>query len=325
MSGSDEAPSVARKAPWYAPTEQGVLRVSIVATAVVAALGIVFGLLSGSYAIVFDGIYSLADGATSVVALLVANLIANSHASDASNRRLVEKFTMGFWHLEPMVLGATGLLLSGAAVYAFINAVGSFMSGGRPLQFGQALVYAVATVAISLVMAWYGRRANRRLRSDFVAMDVRGWLMSAAITAALLVAFIVGLAIQGTALEWISPYIDPAVRALVCLAIFPVPLGAVRQALEEILLVTPPELKRHVDAVAQAVVERHGFLSYRAYVAKVGRGRQIELYFIVPAGWPARTLEEWDALRDEIGEAIGDDSPDRWLTIAFTTDREWAE
>mgnify|MGYP006179778159 CR=1 FL=1 len=28
----------------------------------VAALGIVFGLLSGSYAIVFDGIYSLADG-----------------------------------------------------------------------------------------------------------------------------------------------------------------------------------------------------------------------------------------------------------------------
>ena len=31
------------------------------------------------------------------------------------------------------------------------------------------------------------------------------------------------------------------------------------------------------------------------------------------------------ALRDEIGEAIGGDSPDRWLTIAFTTDREWAE
>ena len=325
MSGSDEAPSVARKAPWYAPTEQGVLRVSIVATAVVAALGIVFGLLSGSYAIVFDGIYSLADGATSVVALLVANLIANYNASDASNRRLVEKFTMGFWHLEPMVLGATGLLLSGAAVYAFINAVGSFMSGGRPLQFGQAIVYAAATVAISLVMAWYGRRANRRLRSDFVAMDVRGWLMSAAITAALLVAFIIGLAIQGTALEWMSPYIDPAVLALVCLVIFPIPLGAVRQALEEILLVTPPELKRQVDEVAQAVVERHGFLSHRAYVAKVGRGRQIELYFIVPAGWPARTLEEWDALRDSIGEAIGGDSPDRWLTIAFTTDREWAE
>ncbi|WP_374321116.1 cation diffusion facilitator family transporter [Pseudoxanthomonas kaohsiungensis] len=319
------APAEPGKTPWYAPTEAGVLRVSIIATAMVAALGIVFGLLSGSYAIVFDGIYSLADGATSVVALLVANLIANYNAGDASNRRLVEKFTMGFWHLEPMVLGATGLLLSGAAVYAFINAVGSFMAGGRPLQFGQAIVYAVATVLISLAMAWYGHRANRRLRSDFVAMDVRGWLMSAAITAALLVAFAIGLAIQGTRLEWISPYIDPAVLALVCLVVFPVPLGAVRQALEEILLVTPTELKQHVDRVAGEVVARHGFTGYRAYVAKVGRGRQIELYFIAPSGWPARTLEEWDALRDEIGEAIGGDSPDRWLTIAFTTDREWAE
>ena len=321
MSGSDEAPSVARKAPWYAPTEQGVLRVSIVATAVVAALGIVFGLLSGSYAIVFDGIYSLADGATSVVALLVANLIANYNASDASNRRLVEKFTMGFWHLEPMVLGATGLLLSGATVYAFIDAIGSFLNGGRPLQFGQAIIYAACTLLISLVMAWIGARANRRLQSDLIAMDVKAWLMSSAITAALLVGFIVGLAIQGTSLDWMAPYVDPTVLALVCLAIFPVPLGAVRQALSEILMITPVELKRHVDVVAQEVVERQGFLSYRAFVAKVGRGRQIELYFIVPPGLPARTLEEWDALR----KAIGGYSPDRWLTIVFTTNAGWVE
>ncbi|WP_372017005.1 cation diffusion facilitator family transporter [Pseudoxanthomonas sp. 10H] len=305
--------------------EQRVLRFSIAATVLVAALGIVFGLLSGSYAIVFDGIYSLADGATSVVALLVVNLIASHTAGESQDRRLAEKFTMGFWHLEPMVVGAAGMLMSGAAVYAFINAIGSFLAGGRPLHFGQATIYAGATVAISLAMAWYGRRANRRLRSELIAMDVRGWLMSAAITAALLVAFVIGLAIQGTSLEWISPYVDPAVLALVCLAIFPIPLRAVRQALSEILLVTPAALKHHVDAVAQRIVERHGFLSYRAYVAKVGRGRQIELYFIVPAGWPPRALEAWDALRDEIGEAIGGDSPDRWLTIVFTTDREWAE
>ena len=32
-----------------------------------------------------------------------------------------------------------------------------------------------------------------------------------------------------------------------------------------------------------------------------------------------------DAVRDEIGNAIGDESANRWLTIAFTADREWAE
>jgi predicted Co/Zn/Cd cation transporter (cation efflux family) len=29
-------------------------------------------------------------------------------------------------------------------------------------------------------------------------------------------------------------------------------------------------------------------------------------------------------LRDEVGNALGEESPDRWLTIAFTTDVEWA-
>jgi predicted Co/Zn/Cd cation transporter (cation efflux family) len=60
-------------------------------------------------------------------------------------------------------------------------------------------------------------------------------------------------------------------------------------------------------------------------VARVGRSREIELYFIVPADAPARTIGEWDALRDEIGEAVGSEGPDRWLTVVFTGDPEWAE
>ncbi|MGG2476173.1 cation transporter, partial [Rhizobium sp. BR5] len=54
------------------------------------------------------------------------------------------------------------------------------------------------------------------------------------------------------------------------------------------------------------------------------RGRQIELFFIVPKNWPPRRLEEWDAIRDEIGNALGGEGTDRWLTIVFTTDEEWA-
>jgi predicted Co/Zn/Cd cation transporter (cation efflux family) len=97
-----------------------------------------------------------------------------------------------------------------------------------------------------------------------------------------------------------------------------------RSSLADVLLITPQSLKQHVDKVAQDFVNCYGFISYRAYVAKVGRGKQIELYFIVPTGWPAKRLEEWDAIRDEIGNAIGEESADLWLTIVFTTDVEWA-
>ncbi len=304
-------------------TEQGLLRVSIGVTILLAGIGILFGILSGSFAIVFDGVYAMTDAAMTVVALLVSNLIASS--ASGGTGRFVKHFTMGFWHLEPMVLGLNGILLTGAAIYALINAIGSIMSGGRPLDFGQAIIYAVVTLAVTITMAVIGTRANRTIKSDFVALDAKAWMMSAGLTGALLVAFVVGSLIQGTAHEWLSPYIDPVALALVCLVIIPIPAGTIRQALADILLVTPADLKSHVDTVAKGVVERHGFLSYRAYVARVGRGRQIELYFIVPEDFPAKKLQEWDDIRDEVGAAIGEEGPDRWLTIAFTTDPEWAD
>ena len=103
------------------------------------------------------------------------------------------------------------------------------------------------------------------------------------------------------------------------------PLSVVRQALAEIFLVTPGDLKLHVDEVAKAFVARHGLQSYRAYVAKVGRSREIELYFIVPPEMGAKKIEEWDALRNEVGDAVGGEGPDRWITVVFTGDKEWAE
>ena len=306
-------------------TEQGVLRLSITVIVVFAVLGIVFGLLSGSAAIVFDGVYSLIDASMTTVALLVANLIATSSAGDLRNRRLVERFTMGFWHLEPIVLGVTGLLLTGAAIYALISAVDSFLTGGRELRFGRALAYAALTLVTCVAMWVLETRANRSIRSSFVALDAKGWLMAALLAAALLVAFTAGWFVQGTRHAWMAPYIDPAVLMLVSLVIIPMPLGTIRQALRDILLVTPPDLKEHVDTVARQVVARYGFVDHRAYVARVGRGRQIELAFIVPPGSPARTVEEWDALRARIGEAIGGDIANRWLTIEFTADPEWAD
>src|SRR5690606_27283940 len=112
-----------------------------------------------------------------------------------------------------------------------------------------------------------------------------------------------------TRFEWVTAYIDPVALRLVCLAVLPMPLRTLRRALEDILLVTPPGLKQHVDEVARASVQRYGFASHRACVARVGRGRQFELYFLVSNEWPAKALAEWDRIRDEISAAIGGEAP----------------
>lgn len=305
--------------------ERGVLRLSIAVTLLMSLLGVGFGLASGSFSIVFDGVYSLLDASMSLLSLVVVNLITAYASSNELSGKLRERFSMGFWHLEPMVLALNGTLLMGVAVYALVNAVGSLLEGGRDLAFGLAIIYAALIAAGCAATAILEARANRAIGSDFVRLDVKGWIMSAGISAALLVAFSLGHAVQGTRWQWISPYIDPAILAIVCLIIIPLPIATVRQALSDILLVVPMELKRHVDEVARAFVAKHGFAGYHAYVAKVGRAREIELYVIVPAAMPARHIAEWDALRDEVGLAIGGEGPDRWLTVVLTGDPEWAE
>ena len=305
--------------------ESGVLRSSIAATIVFSLFGIIFGIISGSFSIVFDGVYSLVDACMSLLSLVVARLIAAAAAIKPVSRKLQERFSMGLWHLEPMVLCLNGTLLVSVATYALFNAIGSLLEGGRDLEFGWAILYTAVALVVCVLMANAERRANRKINSDFVALDIKGWIMAAAITAALLAAFIVGFLVQGTKLQWISPYIDPVILAAVCLIIIPLPISTIRQALADIFLVTPADLKEHVDTVAKAFKEQHGLVSYRAYVARMGRCREIEIYFIVPADAPARTIAEWDAMRDEVGELIGDKGPDRWLTVVFTGDPEWAE
>jgi predicted Co/Zn/Cd cation transporter (cation efflux family) len=218
-----------------------------------------------------------------------------------------------------------GCLLMTVGVYALISAIISILNGGHELRFGMAVAYSAATVLVCTVMAIMGIRLNRRIESDFISLDIKAWIMSGGIALALLIAFLIGMAVQATPVAWVASYMDPAVLALVCLVMIPLPITTVWKALSEVLLIAPVDLQNHVDRIASETVHRLGFLSHRAYVAQVGRAKQIELYFIVPEGLPPKTLEEWDALRDEIGNAIGDESANRWLTIAFTTDTEWAE
>ena len=73
-------------------TEQSLLKFSIAVTILLALFGIGAGLFSGSFAVVFDGVYALTDAFMTVLALLVARLIAAA-AAPRPGGRLVERFT----------------------------------------------------------------------------------------------------------------------------------------------------------------------------------------------------------------------------------------
>jgi predicted Co/Zn/Cd cation transporter (cation efflux family) len=299
-------------------TEQQALKISLVGILIVSALGIGLGALSGSFAILFDGVFSLVDAVMSIVSITVAGLIARS-ASNALSKRAQDRFTMGFWHFEPFVLAVNALLMMAVTAYGLFQAVSALLTGGRDVEFGPAVVYAAVVVVLITVIGAVEHRANKRIGSALVAMDVKGWIISGGVTGALLVAFLIGMLIEGTDLAWAMPYVDPTVLTIVTLVLLPVPLSTLRTSLAEIFLVTPPELRERAEEAAGKIVESEGFTDFRVYASQQGRASTVEVIFHVPPALGNRSLEEWDRIREETEAQLDGGDPNNWITVSFTS------
>jgi cation diffusion facilitator family transporter len=294
--------------------EQRVLMFSTVLSGVLGAFALAVGLVSGSMSIVFDGLFSIIDVTMGFLGLWMARLVTRE-----ANRT----FQYGYWHVEPMSLAFYGGMLMVLCVYGFFDALSALLEGGRVVDLGPAIGYTVVMTAACFAMYFYERRTNRAANSQFLHLDAQGWLMSALGTAALLVAFVSAWALGFTSYAHLAPYVDPGVLALLCLVMLPIPIRTVRQALSEILLITPDDLDTQVSSVMDSIVARHGFAGYTSYAARVGRGAFIEIHILVHPDWRIGTVAEVDSIRNEIAGALGPEHEDTWLTVDFTASKSW--
>ncbi|CEG58855.1 cation diffusion facilitator family transporter [Legionella fallonii] len=294
--------------------EQRVLKISIVVTCFLSLIGIVYGLLSGSLAIVFDGMFDMIDAVMSVLAFLVTRLLTSE-----GNRR----FQYGYWHVEPMVLVFNGSILILVSAYALINAIGSILSGGREMNFDIALIVASFMAVLSISMYGYVRHKNLKINSEFLRLDAHSWLMSGSISLALLVAFAIAQLMEGSRYQHLTPFVDPFVLAIMSTFLFFVPMSTVRNAMRDIFLIAPFSLDEKVRLFLDDLIIRYEFKTYSSYVAKIGRAQFIEIHIVVPPEYPISSVESLDVIRHEIASALGGESPQRWLTIVFTANDRW--
>ncbi|HAT6976810.1 TPA: cation diffusion facilitator family transporter [Legionella pneumophila] len=294
--------------------ERRALKISIAATFLLAVVGILFGLLSGSLAIVFDGMFNMVDTVISILAFFVARLLTSK-----GNRR----FQYGYWHIEPMVLVLNGCILILLCTYALVNAIGSLMSGGHELNFDWAFVFALLVFFLSTGMYFYLIKKNRKIKSEFLRLDIQSWLMSALISTSLLLAFGIATFLHDGAYGYFTPYIDPLILAILTAFLIFVPIAAVRDAMRDIFRMAPLDLDKKIREFLDELIKQRDFKSYTSYVAKIGRAQFIEIHIVVPMGYPISSIEALDEIRNEITLAIGEDTPQRWLTIAFTANERW--
>ena len=294
-------------------SEQATLKFSIALTVFLGVLGVASGLTTGSQAIIFDGMFSFVDVLPTIVSLLVVKLIARGSS---------QRFQFGYWHLEPLVGVLRDSILTVACIYAAIDAVNSLSSGGHAVEYDLAAAWAAILCAIGLVMTLVLRRKARLLQSPMLELDARSWAVSAFLSLALLVGFIFAAALAGTALEGWIPYLDAVALLSMALLLLPVPLIGLSRSIRDVLQVAPDELDARVRTVMDGIVKERGFLDYSSYIAKVGRGRFVEIHVLVT---PESRIDiaTADAIRREVSDRLNAANPTYWLTIDFTAERRW--
>lgn len=293
-------------------SEQGLLRVSIVAIATLAVSSVAFGLYSGSHAIVFDGVYNLADAVLTLAALFTVRLIAKGED---------ERFQYGYWHLEPLLSLLGGLVLAGSCGYAFFEGL-SGLTGhpGEGADLGAGALFAGGVTVFDFVLYWLVQRRARHLNSEFLRTDARGWLTGGILSASLFLSFGIGRLLEGTALAVYTPYVDPAVLMVAAICMLPFPLATLKTAMRDILQIAPQDLSAEARQVAQSVADRHGFEEATSHVQRVGRHRFVEINLLAPSPEKRMRFAELDAIRAEIAARLGKGI---WLTVDFTADRRW--
>jgi cation diffusion facilitator family transporter len=294
-------------------SEQATLKFSIALTVILGVLGVASGLSTGSQAIIFDGMFSFVDVLPTIVSLLVVKLIARGSS---------QRFQFGYWHLEPLVGVLRDSILVVACIYAAIDAINSLNSGGHAVQFDLAAAWAAILCAIGLTMTLVLRRRARVLDSPMLVLDARSWAVSACLSLALLIGFLFAAALAGTSLESWIPYLDAVALLSMALILLPVPLMGLSRSIRDVLQVAPDELDARVRAVMDAVVKERGFLDYSSYIAKVGRGRFVEIHVLVT---PESRIDiaTADAIRREVSDRLDAANPTFWLTIDFTAEQRW--
>jgi cation diffusion facilitator family transporter len=294
-------------------TEQGTLKFSIALTVLLGVLGVASGLVTGSQAIIFDGMYSFVDVVPTVVSLLVVKLIA---------RGTTHRFQYGFWHLEPLVAVLRDAVLAMACVYAGIDAVNTLNSGGHDVEYGRAAVWAGILCLIGLAMTWLLSQRATALQSPMLKIDARSWLVSAFLSLALLIGFALAVVLARTRFEDWIPYLDAIALLSMALIMLPMPLIGLWRSMSDVLQVAPSELDHRVHEVMNGIIEERRFLEYSSYIAKAGRGRFVEIHILVAPG-TAIDIASADAIRSEVSQRLDAGAPTFWLTIDFTADRRW--
>ena len=294
--------------------EQKLLMQSAGLMGLLAIAGTVMGIVTGSSAILLDGVTAFIGVIIKMMMIGTSKLVAHETS---------KRFQFGYWQFEPLVLILEGSFTLLIVIYALASGVTDLLAGGRDVKVGLAIGYALFFTVADTFYIFYVRRINKRLKSNLVKFDNISWTIDARLEAAILLSFIIALALKASPWAEYSIYVDPLVLIALSLQMMPSTFRILIPSLKQISGVAPMNYHNRIQFIMDDFMKKYGFKDYVTSVQAYGNVKIVEIDILVDKDFPAQTVEAFDQIRNEIDDAIGGHANEKWVTITFTATRKW--
>lgn len=297
--------------------ERKLLLHSVVLSIAFSIIGVLAGLTARSQMIMFDGLYSLVSVMLSYLSLMAAKFMAKNEW---------KKFPFGKSIVEPLVIivkYTAILVILGGSV---IGAVYSIATGGRAVDMNTAIYYSVFSSIACLTMYLHLKRQSKKHHSGLLTAESSQWLFDTYASFAVLVTFgLVYLMDRFGIFTALIVYIDPIIVLFMAASFMKVPLVSIRLALREVLGVSPEgELAHRLHSLTKEIEKKYQMKESFLRVTKRRKLLRVEIDFIVDEHSLVQTIKEQDKVREELDHKLKTIQTDKWITVAFTSNRKWA-
>lgn len=288
--------------------EKIALLVSMSGSILLSASAVIMTLITGSQAILLDGLYTFVTLTMAFLSLKVLYFLKKPETKSKP---------FGYMILEPFLNLIKCLVMLCVLIVFLITNIQELFTGGREISLNLTTLYIFICLIIYsiiiLMMIKYGRKAP----SSILELEIKNWCIDAFQTAGIGVSLITAIILYNLGYTEILPFIDPVIVIVLVLLSLPVPLKVFIIETSRLLLISPEnrvenEVKEHL----KPVIARYSITSIQVWSLNSGRTHYLFLYLDLKND--SVTIVQLDEIRDAIFKELSNIYPNFWADIMFT-------
>ena len=167
---------------------------------------------------------------------------------------VTEKHPYGYSQVESLFLLVKYSVLLALTCNLLVENVKLLMHGGHEVNAGKIAVFeflvCIGCAAMYLILNHY----SKKYESETIKAELYMWKLDVVSSLGVAVAFVVQVLLLHTKLHFLTPYIDPAVAAVMAILLIREPVVVIFQSIKNLVLFAPQE---EVLSQIRSIVDKH--------------------------------------------------------------------